>query len=507
MRPAPRARRAGQACLASRNGLVSSSATIVSQRSAGNSSIGATCWTPALGTTRSRRPKRSIAAWTAPLRGRDRSDRRGGGSRAVRVGLEIDGQHVIAVDGQTFGHRAADPARGSGHERGTATGPGGSVIAWGGRLSGLAYVQCRTTSILPIATGQSSGAPGRPSSGFPPRARCPRPDQTRMSSDMATVRRELFPVPPAGDQPTDVPGTADTSQVAGSILFGSPSFASERRRQPAPLTRAETLCDLGRWSDAARAAQEAVIAAPRDPLAWCVSARAQIGLGRARAALQAAQTASALDPRAEEPHHLASLALEQLGLEAKSASAAEDATRTAPKSWRAYARLARCLAVLSDRLPEARQAAERARALAPEEPGPHLAVGAVALAAGRPSDATSAYCAALGADPQCFEAHSHLASLGDKRPARLGPLAGCGSPGIRADLRAPPQRRDVRARTSLSGRVDPRKWIFRSHPSTPPSPPLQRRSVRPVTRWSGSPPGPARTLASWRRSGLPSPKR
>ena len=149
-------------------------------------------------------------------------------------------------------------------------------------------------------------------------------------------------------------------------------------------------------------------------------ARAQLGLGRARAALQAAQTAGALDPRAEEPHHLSSLALEHLGLEAEAASAAEDATRTAPKSWRAYARLARCLAALSDRLPEAFQAAERARALAPEEPGPHLAVGAVALAAGRPADATSAYCAALGADPQCFEAHSHLASLGDKRTAGRG---------------------------------------------------------------------------------------
>ena len=194
----------------------------------------------------------------------------------------------------------------------------------------------------------------------------------------------------------------------------------EPRPEPTPQERAETLCDLARWSDAAGAAQEAVTAAPRDPAAWCVSARAQLGLGRAQAALQAARTAGTLDPRAEEPHHLSSLALEQLGLEAEAVGAAEAATRAAPQSWRAHARLARCLAALSDRLPEALQAAERSRALAPGESGPHLAVGMVALASGRPADATSAYCAALGADPQCFEAHSRLASLSDARPAQGG---------------------------------------------------------------------------------------
>ena len=52
----------GQASRASTNGLVSISAMIDCQRSTGNSWIGATCCTPALATTRSRRPKRSSAA-------------------------------------------------------------------------------------------------------------------------------------------------------------------------------------------------------------------------------------------------------------------------------------------------------------------------------------------------------------------------------------------------------------------------------------------------------------
>src|SRR3954454_3269562 len=64
-RPLPLRASSPQACLASRNGLVSSSAISASQRSSGNSATGATCWKPALAITASRRPKRSSAASTA----------------------------------------------------------------------------------------------------------------------------------------------------------------------------------------------------------------------------------------------------------------------------------------------------------------------------------------------------------------------------------------------------------------------------------------------------------
>jgi tetratricopeptide (TPR) repeat protein len=185
--------------------------------------------------------------------------------------------------------------------------------------------------------------------------------------------------------------------------------------------RADVLCDLRRWADAAVASGELITADPRSPQAWCVMSRAQLGLGRARAALEAARTASSLDPSAEEPHRFASLALGELGLEVQAAEAAAEATRCAPGSWQAHARLACCLAALRNRIPEARRAAERARALGPAESGPHLAVGTVALAAGRRHDATSAFCAALGADPQCFEAHNQLALLAAEGGVRRAP--------------------------------------------------------------------------------------
>ena len=73
--------------------------------------------------------------------------------------------------------------------------------------------------------------------------------------------------------------------------------------------------------------------------------------------------------------------------------------------------MADCLAALPDRLPEARQAAERALELEPGQAGPHLAIGRVALAEGRDTDATSAFCAAMGVDPMCVEAHSELSRL------------------------------------------------------------------------------------------------
>jgi tetratricopeptide (TPR) repeat protein len=188
--------------------------------------------------------------------------------------------------------------------------------------------------------------------------------------------------------------------------------------QPTPTQRAQTLCDLGRFAAAVEAAGQAIADEPRNSRAWCLMAQAQLGQDRAAAALVAAQTACRLDPTAEAPHRQVSLVLGALGRDEEAAAAAAQATERAPRSWRAHARLADCLAALDDRLPEARQAAERALELEPGQAGPHLAIGRVALAAGRDTDATSAFCAALGVDPQCFEAHSELSRLQTGRPAR-----------------------------------------------------------------------------------------
>ena len=186
-------------------------------------------------------------------------------------------------------------------------------------------------------------------------------------------------------------------------------------------SRARTLCDLGRFADAVSEAAAAIAEDPRDASAWCVMAEAQLGSERAAAALQAAEAAASLQPELEQPHRLASLALSRLGRDQEAAQAAFEATQRDPASWQAHAHLARSLAAFRNRLGEARWAAERALALGPDQSGPHLAAGAVAVAAGRQAEATAAFCAALGADPHSAEAHSRLAEMPDRRRAdRIG---------------------------------------------------------------------------------------
>jgi tetratricopeptide (TPR) repeat protein len=178
-----------------------------------------------------------------------------------------------------------------------------------------------------------------------------------------------------------------------------------------PLERTDTLCDLGRYGEAVAMAGQAITEDPRDPRAWCLMARAQIGDEHPARALEAARAAAKLHPESELPLRLASLALSALGREEEAIDAALDATQREPESWQAQARLARALAVIRHRLKEARAAAARAQALEPFDPEPHLAAGAVALASGKPSDATSAFCAALSLDPLCGEAHNQLADI------------------------------------------------------------------------------------------------
>jgi Flp pilus assembly protein TadD len=199
-----------------------------------------------------------------------------------------------------------------------------------------------------------------------------------------------------------------------------------------PIGRARTLCELGRFAEAVPAVAAVIAAAPRDADAWCLMAEAQLGSERPAAALEAARAAAKIDPARAEPHRLASLALARLGREDESADSALQATQCEPGSWQAQARLAHALTTFRNRLGEARRAAERALALNSDDPGPHMAVGAVALAAGRRAEAAAAFCAALSVDPQCSEAHNQLAVVQD-----LGPRRGLGSAWSRLTARAP----------------------------------------------------------------------
>jgi tetratricopeptide (TPR) repeat protein len=190
------------------------------------------------------------------------------------------------------------------------------------------------------------------------------------------------------------------------------------------LRRAETLCDLGRFADAVPVIAQEIGKTPRDAAAWCLMARAQLGSERAAAALQAAEAAVSLEPANATPHRLASLALGALGRNEEAVAAAEQATRCEPSAWQGYARLAHSLAELRGRLSEAQDAADRALALMPDDPGPHMASGAVALAAGRREDAAAAFCAALAVDPQYGDAHSQLASLERRSRGSVWPGTG-----------------------------------------------------------------------------------
>jgi predicted Zn-dependent protease len=190
------------------------------------------------------------------------------------------------------------------------------------------------------------------------------------------------------------------------------------RRTQTPLARAKTLCELRRFADAVPAVAVVISADPRDAYAWCLMAEVQLGNDRPAAALQAAHAAASLAPGRELPRRLASVSLGRLGREEEAVEAARDGTRCEPEAWEAHARLAESLSAFRNRLDEARRAAETALSLGPGHPGPHLALGTVAMAAGRRAAAASAFCAALAVDPQCLEAHHGLTgvqALGSRR--------------------------------------------------------------------------------------------
>lgn len=195
-------------------------------------------------------------------------------------------------------------------------------------------------------------------------------------------------------------------------------FDGTEARPPTPIARARTFCELGRYGEAVAAVGEIISREPRNEEAWCLMAQAQLGSERPGAALEAARAAASLGTGREEPHRLASVALIRLGRQDEAAEAALAAIQSEPESWEAHACLAHSLAGSRNRLDEAREAADTAVALSPDEPGPHLASGTVAMAAGRRADAASAFCAALAADPLCGEAHHQLVAVEALGPRR-----------------------------------------------------------------------------------------
>jgi tetratricopeptide (TPR) repeat protein len=79
------------------------------------------------------------------------------------------------------------------------------------------------------------------------------------------------------------------------------------------LAKASTMLDLGRYDDASSLLARVVAAEPGSSRAWCLFARAHLGVGRYQAAVDAANRAVKIDPGEEWPHRLASSALMHLG--------------------------------------------------------------------------------------------------------------------------------------------------------------------------------------------------
>src|SRR5690606_40721796 len=129
----------------------------------------------------------------------------------------------------------------------------------------------------------------------------------------------------------------------------------------------------------------------------------------------AAEAALAVDPDCEWAHRVRSVALGLAGCHAEAVLSAREAVRLAPHHADGYQRLAQALLHVPGGADEARWAAGRAAALAPHDPGAHVAVGLAAAAAGRRRDERAAYLRALALDPQHATALNNLAAMDTER--------------------------------------------------------------------------------------------
>ncbi|MGP4097350.1 tetratricopeptide repeat protein [Nonomuraea sp. KM90] len=141
---------------------------------------------------------------------------------------------------------------------------------------------------------------------------------------------------------------------------------------------------------------------------WCDEALTRLNAGRSESALEAARRAADLEPAAEWPQRLISLAHERLGRDADAVPAAERAVDLGRGSWPARLRLAAVLRRVPGRWAEAVEHATLARKFAPEEPGPEVMLGDLALLRGEHARAERSYRTALALDPDDPQARVNL---------------------------------------------------------------------------------------------------
>ncbi|MCK2217752.1 hypothetical protein MF672_028740 [Actinomadura sp. ATCC 31491] len=142
---------------------------------------------------------------------------------------------------------------------------------------------------------------------------------------------------------------------------------------------------------------------------WCDEALTRLNAGRPESALEAARCAADLDPGAEWAYRLISLAHERLGRDADALAPAERAVELAPGSWPARVRLAAVLRRRPGRWRAAVEHAELARRFAPEQAGPEVLLGDLALLRGDHTRAEGLYRSALAVAPGDPQARTNLA--------------------------------------------------------------------------------------------------
>ncbi|MFC1429559.1 tetratricopeptide repeat protein [Streptacidiphilus sp. N1-3] len=192
------------------------------------------------------------------------------------------------------------------------------------------------------------------------------------------------------------------------------------------VRRARALMDLDRNAQAKAVLAEALAEDPADADAWCAMARCCYGLDDHRGALDAADRALVEAPDKALGWRMRALALVGLERYAEARTSADEAVRLEPWFWYGHMLIAQVeLAdVTAANTRVAREAAERARELAPQQPAPHYIAGCVAERSERTDQAEACYREALRLDPEHLGARNNLARIdmkrGDHRSAAEG---------------------------------------------------------------------------------------
>jgi tetratricopeptide (TPR) repeat protein len=193
------------------------------------------------------------------------------------------------------------------------------------------------------------------------------------------------------------------------------------------IERAEALCQMRRFTDAAELLWKILSRDPGCSPAWQVLARTELGSGQSERALRAAERAIELEPCTTVPLLLAALALLALERDAEAVASARAAARADPDDPRALDVLARVLVSQREQaLSEARAVAADLVEMAPRWPGAHLTSAQLAMMDGDRDAARASYLVVLQLDPANAAAqhagdHAHSPQVQRSRgPSRSG---------------------------------------------------------------------------------------